>query len=660
MKIITIRLLFLLLGPITGALLPATGLAADFTVNSDADVVDDIAGDGICATAAGFCTVRAAVQEANALAGVDTISIPDGTYYLAGAAGEDLSAEGDLDILEDLHIVGSSKTQTVIDATSIQTVDRVFQVTPGANLTLSKMTLQGGGVLTDGGAILHDGNILTVNELVFNANTSDRGGAIYSVGSEVIIKNSQFIDNAASNGGAIHSTAGTVSINNSSFQLNQSTIAGGAIYHSTSLSLSNVTMDGNTSSLDGGAVYTQSGGTLSGIQLYIKNNTISNINGHGAGIYAGVDSNLNLSITSLANNALNAGGNSQGGGLYFNGNSAYLENVTVSGNAADVGGGIYTKSGIITLQNSTLAYNSADNLNLDVLASASVRNTIIASPVSGANCSGNGSLTSLGYNISDDAACNLGATSDQLNTNPQLALLDAVSLTHVLTGVSNPAQDRGDNLSCPDMDGAYLMRTDGACDIGAREVGAVMVQPGILGFSLDTISINENTGILVLHVSRNAGSDLSVSVDIATADGTAVGGEDYIPASGTLTWAHGDSTDKTITIAVVDDVDFEVDETFTVSLVKPVGGAQLGVLATNTVTIISDDSEPAPEILPPPEEDTTPVNAEICAPGSYNNQGTDKCTTQRPRGGGGSADPLSLIFALLGYLLWHRRFIDHR
>ena len=39
---------------------------ATFTVNSTADAVDATLGDGICATATGICTLRAAVQEANA------------------------------------------------------------------------------------------------------------------------------------------------------------------------------------------------------------------------------------------------------------------------------------------------------------------------------------------------------------------------------------------------------------------------------------------------------------------------------------------------------------------------------------------------------------------------------------------------------------------
>lgn len=48
-------------------------MAATFTVNDAGDAGDAVPGNGICATAGGVCTLRAAIEEANALAGVDTI-----------------------------------------------------------------------------------------------------------------------------------------------------------------------------------------------------------------------------------------------------------------------------------------------------------------------------------------------------------------------------------------------------------------------------------------------------------------------------------------------------------------------------------------------------------------------------------------------------------
>ena len=82
--------------------LPAS--AAQFIVNSARDGVDANPGDGLCATAAGDCTLRAAIQESNALPGADVIFVPGAVYTLTiPGTGEDAAATGDLDITEAPH-----------------------------------------------------------------------------------------------------------------------------------------------------------------------------------------------------------------------------------------------------------------------------------------------------------------------------------------------------------------------------------------------------------------------------------------------------------------------------------------------------------------------------------------------------------------------------
>src|SRR5688500_7781830 len=74
---------------------------ANFAVTSTADAVDVTPGDGQCLTDANECTLRAAIQETNALSGPDMITLWAGTYTLALAgAGEDAAATGDLDITD--------------------------------------------------------------------------------------------------------------------------------------------------------------------------------------------------------------------------------------------------------------------------------------------------------------------------------------------------------------------------------------------------------------------------------------------------------------------------------------------------------------------------------------------------------------------------------
>lgn len=67
------------------ALPAAQATAADFLVNSAADLPDVNPGDGVCATVSGSCTFRAAIQEANARPGLDYIDFAIGVAVLTPA-----------------------------------------------------------------------------------------------------------------------------------------------------------------------------------------------------------------------------------------------------------------------------------------------------------------------------------------------------------------------------------------------------------------------------------------------------------------------------------------------------------------------------------------------------------------------------------------------
>ena len=54
--------------------------AATFVVDDPGESSDAAPGDGTCATGGNTCTLVAAMQEANALAGTDVIKLPPGTY----------------------------------------------------------------------------------------------------------------------------------------------------------------------------------------------------------------------------------------------------------------------------------------------------------------------------------------------------------------------------------------------------------------------------------------------------------------------------------------------------------------------------------------------------------------------------------------------------
>src|SRR5262249_40311402 len=79
----------------------------------------------------------------------------------------------------------------------------------------------------------------------------------------------------------------------------------------------------------------------------------------------------------------------------------------------------------------------------------------------------------------------------------------------------------------------------------------------------------------------------TVSVDYATSDGTARAGQDYDAASGTLTFAPGE-TAKTIDVRVRGDVATENNETFFVTL-RNAAGATL--LKGEASAVIDDDDQ---------------------------------------------------------------------
>ena len=90
-------------------------------------------------------------------------------------------------------------------------------------------------------------------------------------------------------------------------------------------------------------------------------------------------------------------------------------------------------------------------------------------------------------------------------------------------------------------------------------------------------------------VTLSRAASAAVTVDYATADGTAIAGEDYTAASGTLTFAVGE-TRKTVTVPVLDDTHDEGRETFTLTLSDAQGAAIADGEATGT--IVNTDTMP--------------------------------------------------------------------
>jgi Calx-beta domain len=114
---------------------------------------------------------------------------------------------------------------------------------------------------------------------------------------------------------------------------------------------------------------------------------------------------------------------------------------------------------------------------------------------------------------------------------------------------------------------------------------------GSLQFSAMAYSVNESAGMATVAVVRVGGTNGTVTVNYATSNGTAISPTDYIAASGTLTFATG-QTSAVFTVSIVNDNVFTGDKTVNLSLNAPTGGASLGAIANAVLTIIDDDSSP--------------------------------------------------------------------
>ena len=106
----------------------------------------------------------------------------------------------------------------------------------------------------------------------------------------------------------------------------------------------------------------------------------------------------------------------------------------------------------------------------------------------------------------------------------------------------------------------------------------------------NAFSVGESEGQVVLTATLSAGAAQTATVAVATSDGSALAGSDYLTTTGTLTFTPGSST-VTFTVPILSDLLDENNETFTVSLSSPVNAA-MGAPLSATVTIVDDDLPP--------------------------------------------------------------------
>lgn len=227
------RSLLTFLAVLAATLLLASTAQAQYVVNTFADGADLVPGDGLCLTAAGTCSLRAAIQDGNAAPGPNGAILGPGTYVLSiGGTGEDASATGDLDITDNFLIEGDRAVTTVIDGGG---VDRVLDHRSGG-LTLKRVTIRNGNG-ADGGGV-RAANLLILEDVVIRNNTAAGNGGGLWVSSPAQILRSTFAHNRAfGQGGGLYLTgtaaAGSHAISDTTISTNFATVSGGGVVLST-------------------------------------------------------------------------------------------------------------------------------------------------------------------------------------------------------------------------------------------------------------------------------------------------------------------------------------------------------------------------------------------------------------------------------------------
>ncbi len=402
--------------------------AAVFPVDSTLDAVDASPGDGICATGSGDCTLRAAVQEANALAGADSVTLPAGTVLLAlSGSGEDFAATGDLDVTEALTIEGQGAALTTIDGNDLDRVLHVvFSVSSPPDLTLRDLTVTGGQVsdhpgaglnFDSSGTVLVERTVFTDNH-VLGSTSSAIGGAISSnAGGVLTVRSSRLAGNSAERGGALFSNS-TLVVEDSAIVDNEARAGSALVEYGTTI-LRRSLVNGNEAT---------------------GNHTIATESG-----------------------------------------TLEVEDTTISGNVDPLA--ILDAVGVaVTLRNVTITENDASwVVGASSGTTVGILNSIVYNPLAAQECemSDGGVLASLGSTLDRDGTCATGAAGDQPSVDPLLGPLadnGGPTDTHRLLPTS-PAIDAGDDGSCTLQDQRGVARPrdgdgDGTahCDLGAVEV----------------------------------------------------------------------------------------------------------------------------------------------------------------------------------------------
>lgn len=440
--------------------------AATITV----DTLDDSGGGG-------QCSLR------------DAITVANGTGVPGSGCGSpsadpsneiDFSVAGTIVLTSPLpEITGHLSINPKLDAARV-VLDgrdhyRIMTVGPSAiasihNFHITHATLANDLASRHRGAGIDNAGSLTVRSSAFSHNSSATLGFVGAsignrIGATLTVISSAFVENrtvVASTGGIFN--AGNLTVTNCGFTRNDgSNGSAGAIHNErgATATVTDTTFLANAGRAGGGAIINRGDLTIA-TSTFLRNTTAA-----GAG---GILNEGTLTVTNCtfaANATQRVREQADSAGAIENDGTLMVTNSTFSGNASDTvrdhGAGAIFNNGV-----------------------ARIKGTILAAPRLSLNCAG--SITDIGYNISDDNSCVLSAIGSKNNTDPKLVAEPALNSGRTQTIALQPDSPAVDAIpfgSCTDQatpsnrltaDQRGQPRPDpedgpaGSCDIGAYEL----------------------------------------------------------------------------------------------------------------------------------------------------------------------------------------------
>ena len=472
----------------------ATRAEAQFVVDTTVDELDATPGDGICATAAGACSLRAALAEANVRVANSTISLPSGVYVLTrGSLG--------ISALRTLTIAGAGAASTIIDGNGLSTV---FSTSTAAffggagTQTVSGVTVRNGR----GCFSMDTGTIVIANAVVTACGgTGVRVAGFPGYGALLRVIDTIISDNVQKDGvgagiyaymgGSVDVLRGTIARNVSRYGAGVYVAGQVGTGSFATVSIRQSRIENNVASADGGGI-----AVIGAVNATVTESTLSgNRASSGGGVYATafddeIWARAQMLVTRSAIVGNYATGEKGGAGVYV-GAPAFpshdfvrvrLVNATVSGNEALVAAGgalAVAERGMVSLTNVTIADNGSASGGAIAGRPLVLRieNTIVARNGE-ANCALATPLTDSGFNLEfPGTSCAFTLPTDR-HADPLLGPLTdngGETPTQAL-GRGSPAIDAGNASTCEadpvsGLDQRAFVRP-AACDIGAYESGA--------------------------------------------------------------------------------------------------------------------------------------------------------------------------------------------